>query len=58
VGPHRACGGGVVEHLRAGPTPQPPRRLKEWKQNVERMVNQQKGRKFEPPDCAKLYGMF
>ena len=33
------------------------RRLKEWKEQFERAVANQRGRAFEPQDAAKLYGM-
>ena len=32
--------------------------LKEWKRNLEATVARERGRRFEPGDAAKLYGMF
>lgn len=32
--------------------------LKEWKRELATAIKDQKGRKFEPQDAAKLYGMF
>lgn len=32
--------------------------LKKWKRDLVVAVDRQRGRKFEPPDAAKMYGMF
>ena len=38
--------------------PRTCRSLKKWKADMARALAQQKGRRFEPGDAAKLYGMF
>ena len=32
--------------------------LREWKRNLVTAIRDQRGRRFEPQDAAKLYGMF
>ncbi len=47
-----------TKHATAAALHSVPCSLKKWKHDFAKTLSEQKGRQFEPPDAAKLYGMF